>query len=449
MIRLPVLVLLSTLLLVACASSSRMETRGNSATTIPAGSQMSDAAIATQARLPTPQPLSIYQIRQQIEWSFGGGADGNAVSFCENHVDRDKWLTVGVTDLYDKNGRYTYPPFASSVNLCVHFMREPGDGSLVELVATLPDGSLDQVQFIYGQATDNPDLISPTDLIERNFGPYSGRGDVRVVYHRPLGAPVGLYQFALRINGQEIANGSINFGACECPVSQVAVNGQELTLESASTYRGEAGDRLTIDLTGYPPNQELLLEIIGFDLVPHRIPGGTSPVRYSWRMRSDDHGQAVTQLLLDQPLSDEFAALIVSAEDHSRFKNEYPCLGDRLFRGRWCAGEGMYIKGYYQNFAPDTPFGCDESARDNAEPLIDLAGATQAPTDRVRFIQQRLLDLGYKLPQYGADGAFGQETERAIRTFQRRNRLEVDGVVGPVTWACLKDTEALPNAPGL
>lgn len=36
----------------------------------------------------------------------------------------------------------------------------------------------------------------------------------------------------------------------------------------------------------------------------------------------------------------------------------------------------------------------------------------------VRALQSRLLDLGYKLPKYGADGDFGEETKNAIWDWQ-------------------------------
>src|ERR687894_293782 len=36
-----------------------------------------------------------------------------------------------------------------------------------------------------------------------------------------------------------------------------------------------------------------------------------------------------------------------------------------------------------------------------------------------------------------ADGVFGAETDTAVRQYQARNGLEVDGIVGPVTWSSL------------
>lgn len=45
----------------------------------------------------------------------------------------------------------------------------------------------------------------------------------------------------------------------------------------------------------------------------------------------------------------------------------------------------------------------------------------------VENIQNSLIALGYKLPQYGADGKFGPETLNAIKEFQKANGLPVDG----------------------
>ena len=51
-----------------------------------------------------------------------------------------------------------------------------------------------------------------------------------------------------------------------------------------------------------------------------------------------------------------------------------------------------------------------------------------------KLIQKRLLSLGYKLPKWGADGGFGNETVDAVKAFQADKGLSVDGVVGQNTW---------------
>jgi peptidoglycan hydrolase-like protein with peptidoglycan-binding domain len=53
--------------------------------------------------------------------------------------------------------------------------------------------------------------------------------------------------------------------------------------------------------------------------------------------------------------------------------------------------------------------------------------------DDVRRWQNFL--LGQNLLEGGVDGRFGPLTERATRTFQQRKLLEVDGTVGPLTYA--------------
>lgn len=56
----------------------------------------------------------------------------------------------------------------------------------------------------------------------------------------------------------------------------------------------------------------------------------------------------------------------------------------------------------------------------------------------VTELQKLLIERGYALPRYGADGHFGEETDKAVRSFQSLNGLDVDGIVGPQTWAALE-----------
>jgi WD40 repeat protein len=60
--------------------------------------------------------------------------------------------------------------------------------------------------------------------------------------------------------------------------------------------------------------------------------------------------------------------------------------------------------------------------------------------DDVMLLQQRLASLGYT--EVGIpDGVFGRMTDQAVKEFQERSGLVVDGVVGPVTWdALFRDT---------
>ena len=61
--------------------------------------------------------------------------------------------------------------------------------------------------------------------------------------------------------------------------------------------------------------------------------------------------------------------------------------------------------------------------------------------DKVKALQALLIGYGYEMKSgnkvYGVDGSFGGATDRAVRKYQEDNNLEVDGSVGPATWAKL------------
>jgi len=92
--------------------------------------------------------------------------------------------------------------------------------------------------------------------------------------------------------------------------------------------------------------------------------------------------------------------------------------------------------------------GVDYSGEDGAAgPASPEAGpvtSSNTPTLRkgskgayVTLLQKQLLDRGYSLGSWGADGDFGSATEKAVRAFQGDQGLAVDGIVGPKTWAAL------------
>lgn len=67
---------------------------------------------------------------------------------------------------------------------------------------------------------------------------------------------------------------------------------------------------------------------------------------------------------------------------------------------------------------PLFPGYCSLGSRDNA----------------TRQVQQRLKDRGFSLD---VDGDFGPQTDLAVKSFQAEKGLDVDGVVGPLTWNAL------------
>ena len=60
--------------------------------------------------------------------------------------------------------------------------------------------------------------------------------------------------------------------------------------------------------------------------------------------------------------------------------------------------------------------------------------------------QHALIDAGYSLAPYGADGNFGRLTHERTKEYQRLHGLVADGVVGAKTWATVGKTPPGPTA---
>ena len=56
----------------------------------------------------------------------------------------------------------------------------------------------------------------------------------------------------------------------------------------------------------------------------------------------------------------------------------------------------------------------------------------------VTLMQTKLIQLGYDLAPWGADGKFGAKTEEALIKFQKDSGLEPDGICGKKTWEALE-----------
>ncbi len=69
----------------------------------------------------------------------------------------------------------------------------------------------------------------------------------------------------------------------------------------------------------------------------------------------------------------------------------------------------------------------------STEVLRNGDGSEAKPNGLVVELQESLLALGFKLPVFGVDGIFRNETKDAVEAFQRASRLTVDGVVGDGT----------------
>lgn len=91
--------------------------------------------------------------------------------------------------------------------------------------------------------------------------------------------------------------------------------------------------------------------------------------------------------------------------------------------------------------------GKDDSDDDNTiVPTLDYSANPTlrkgSKNDYVTILQQGLKTLGYNLGTYGdnkdgIDGDYGSKTVNAVRAFQKKVNIKVDGICGPKTWEAL------------
>lgn len=102
---------------------------------------------------------------------------------------------------------------------------------------------------------------------------------------------------------------------------------------------------------------------------------------------------------------------------------------------------GLY-KGVEYDFIP----GAEEKEPIPDSVVLPITMHVTLPTLRrgakgtdVAGLQELLINHGEVLPKYGVDGDFGAETLRAVKSFQEKHGLVVDGIVGPKTWKALME----------
>ncbi len=83
--------------------------------------------------------------------------------------------------------------------------------------------------------------------------------------------------------------------------------------------------------------------------------------------------------------------------------------------------------------------------------LFSSATALASPTlktgssgQEVIILQQKLAEIGYAVGS--VDGVYGNDTERAVASFQRDQKIRITGIVNNATWRALKKAKPLPGA---
>lgn len=98
---------------------------------------------------------------------------------------------------------------------------------------------------------------------------------------------------------------------------------------------------------------------------------------------------------------------------------------------------GKWTHWYYLpflNYADDANAGQNEPHKYSLGSRLLKRGSKG---DDVERLQRILIELGYDLGFYGADGDYGSKTENAVKQLQRRTQIQVDGKYGSITHKAL------------
>lgn len=87
---------------------------------------------------------------------------------------------------------------------------------------------------------------------------------------------------------------------------------------------------------------------------------------------------------------------------------------------------------YGQAQAPRTTFGGTGSSNSSATStsVVYTMLSIGSHGSAVKELQKKLISLGFSCGIHGADGDYGEGTAEAIRKFQRKNKLTIDGIAG-------------------
>ena len=112
------------------------------------------------------------------------------------------------------------------------------------------------------------------------------------------------------------------------------------------------------------------------------------------------------------------------------------CVAESRFSGKSING-GWNAVGLWDKVAYDYGAGGGGAA---PEPAKKVLKRWDKGTE-VAYVQATLMELGYDLGSWGADGDFGKKTEEAVKQFQKDHGLEPDGKVGEKTLRAMEDAE--------
>jgi peptidoglycan hydrolase-like protein with peptidoglycan-binding domain len=163
---------------------------------------------------------------------------------------------------------------------------------------------------------------------------------------------------------------------------------------------------------------------------PHAAPAATQSAATSRpTLRQGDRGPAVVELqLMLGGLRPDGAFGPATDTAVRNFQTAHKLTADGIVGARtWSALDAAQRRVVASVPAP-TP-----TPRSVVRPVLRQG----ARGEHVTFLQQRLKRHNHLFDYSAGPGIFGPATDREVRAFQRRRRLTIDGIVGPMTWAAL------------
>lgn len=112
---------------------------------------------------------------------------------------------------------------------------------------------------------------------------------------------------------------------------------------------------------------------------------------------------------------------------------------DQVARHNYPLGSS-YIAGYGRPIWQAATLSGKEYVETDYTPTVITIVLTYGMSgDEVKELQENLITLGYDCGPDGADGDFGPNTLKAVRAFQKDKALSIDGEVGDLTQAAIKE----------
>lgn len=132
-----------------------------------------------------------------------------------------------------------------------------------------------------------------------------------------------------------------------------------------------------------------------------------------------------------------------SSSSSSTAKKSVSEIAKEVIAGKWGNGEVRISKLKAAGYDPtavqkevDKLLAAEKPKNPYATPTVIVKKGMNG--NHVRWVQWELRQAGYSLAPYGIDGDFGSVTDKAVRAFQKKYGLTVDGQVGKYTRAKLK-----------